>query len=75
MEYEEMTDVFLRDEEKEEPVCTYYEKEILNTLKSIDGTLKSIEQEIKSDEAGRYALNAINGVLFGNSSSKARREK
>lgn len=37
-----------------------YEKELLKTLKSIDGTLKKIEKSINNDE--KHHLNICNAV-------------
>ena len=37
-----------------------YEKELLKTLKSIDGTLKKIEKSINNDE--KHHLNIYNAV-------------
>ena len=41
-------------------VQSQYEKELLKTLKSIDGTLKKIEKSINNDE--KHHLNICNAV-------------
>ena len=43
-----------------EKVQSQYEKELLRTLKSIDGTLKKIEKSINNDE--KHHLNICNAV-------------
>ena len=49
------------DEQKgDEKVQSQYEKELLKTLKSIDGTLKKIEKSINNDE--KHHLNICNAV-------------
>lgn len=41
------------------------EKELLNTLKSIDGTLKRIEQSITADKQHEVIKEAVSHVMLG----------
>ena len=52
--------VFTRSTKGGEKVQSQYEKELLRTLKSIDGTLKKIEKSINNDE--KHHLNICNAV-------------
>lgn len=42
-----------------------YLKELLNTLKSIDGTLKRIEQNVSNEKQQSVIKNAVSQALYG----------